>query len=92
MDKETMLKEIEVKLKVVNKGVLNAEDFSDDHNEEIEEYLDTGEPFDKAGAYGVQGFGARYIKNIDGDYYAVVGLPVHRLYRELYPLLHKNEL
>lgn len=61
-------------------------------DEEIEEYLDTGEPFDKAGAYGVQGFGARYIKNIDGDYYAVVGLPVHRLYRELYPLLHKNEL
>jgi uncharacterized protein YfkK (UPF0435 family) len=38
VDKETMLKEIESKLKVVNKGVLKAEDFSDDHKEEIEEY------------------------------------------------------
>lgn len=55
---------------------------------EIDEYLDTGEPFDKAGAYGVQGFGARYIKSIDGDYYAVVGLPVQQLYRELRKFLH----
>lgn len=56
--------------------------------DEIEEYLDTGEPFDKAGAYGVQGYGARYIKSIDGDYYAVMGLPVQQLYRELRRLPH----
>ncbi len=49
--------------------------------EEISAYLDTGEPFDKAGAYGIQGYGARYIERVEGDYSAVVGLPVHMLYR-----------
>jgi len=50
---------------------------------EIAAYLDTGEPFDKAGAYGIQGYGARYIERVEGDYSAVVGLPVQRLYRAL---------
>lgn len=50
---------------------------------EIERYLDTGEPFDKAGSYGIQGYGALFVKQIDGDYYSVVGLPVSRLAREL---------
>lgn len=50
---------------------------------EIERYLDTGEPFDKAGSYGIQGFGALFVKEIVGDYYAVVGLPVSRLAHEL---------
>lgn len=51
--------------------------------EEIEEYVATGDPLDKAGAYGIQGFCARYISGIEGDYNNVVGLPVGRLYREM---------
>ncbi len=50
---------------------------------EIDEYIATGEPMDKAGAYGIQGFFARHIESIEGDYNNVVGLPVARLYREL---------
>ena len=50
---------------------------------EIREYIATGEPMDKAGAYGIQGFAARYIVAVRGDYSNVVGLPVARLYREL---------
>ncbi len=52
-------------------------------DEEINWYLDTGEPFDKAGAYGIQGFGSLLVKRIEGDYFAVVGLPVARTIREL---------
>jgi len=51
--------------------------------EEILAYIATGEPMDKAGAYGIQGRFAAYIKGIVGDYYNVVGLPVSRLVREL---------
>ena len=51
-------------------------------DEDIEDYLSTGEPFDKAGAYGIQGYFARYVVSIKGDYNNVVGLPVGRLYRE----------
>ena len=50
--------------------------------QDIEDYIATGEPFDKAGAYGIQGTFARYIERIDGDYNNVVGLPVGRLFRE----------
>lgn len=51
--------------------------------EEIQKYLDTKEPYDKAGAYAVQGLFARYIEKLNGDYYNVMGLPVSRLWQEL---------
>ncbi len=50
---------------------------------EILAYIATGEYKDKAGAYGIQGFGGRYIEHIDGDYYAIMGLPLHLVYKEL---------
>ncbi len=50
---------------------------------QIEEYVLTKEPMDKAGAYGIQGKAALFIKKIKGDYSNVVGLPVSRVYREL---------
>lgn len=50
---------------------------------DIDDYISTGEPMDKAGAYGIQGYGSLVVKSISGDYYNVMGLPVGRLYREL---------
>ena len=51
--------------------------------DEIDVYISTGEPMDKAGAYGIQGKGALLIRGIKGDYYNVMGLPVARLLREM---------
>ena len=51
--------------------------------EEIEKYIDSGEPMDKAGAYAIQGRFAAYIQGICGDYANVVGLPLGRLYQEM---------
>lgn len=50
---------------------------------EMNQYVSMKEPYDKAGGYAVQGYFARYVKGINGDYNNVVGLPVGRLYQEL---------
>ncbi len=57
--------------------------FFDLTDREINDYLDTGEPFDKAGAYGIQGKGSLLVEKIDGDYFNVVGLPVSTLNKYL---------
>ncbi len=57
---------------------------------EIADYVATGDPMDKAGAYGIQGFCARYITGIEGDYNNVVGLPAGRVYQELKRLLQTD--
>jgi septum formation protein len=48
---------------------------------DVERYVDTGEPMDKAGAYGIQGYGATIVERVDGDYFAVMGLSLNRLVR-----------
>ena len=50
---------------------------------EIYDYISSGEPMDKAGAYAVQGIGCKFIKEIKGDYYTVMGLPSNKVYRAL---------
>lgn len=50
---------------------------------EIENYIDTGEPFDKAGAYGIQGPGCFLVDRLDGNYFNVIGLPAPKLYEAL---------
>ena len=51
--------------------------------EEIDEYVKTNEPMDKAGSYAIQGDGAKFIRSIEGDFYTIVGLPVGELYHRL---------
>ena len=48
--------------------------------DEMEAYVASGEPMDKAGGYAIQGLASKYIDRIDGDYFNVVGLPIHRVY------------
>lgn len=57
--------------------------FSPLSEDEIVQYVGTGEPMDKAGAYAIQGIASRWVERIDGCYFNVVGLPVPRVYRLL---------
>ena len=58
--------------------------------EEIADYVASGEPFDKAGAYGIQGLASKFVTRIEGCYFNVVGLPVALVYELLKPHLFRN--
>lgn len=57
--------------------------------DEIESYISSDEPYDKAGSYGIQGKAGLLVKSVNGDYYNVVGLPVARLKREITAFIEK---
>ena len=52
-------------------------------DQEIDDYIKTNEPMDKAGAYAIQGLGAKFVKSIEGDFYTIMGLPIAQLYQRL---------
>ncbi|MDY4788426.1 MAG: Maf family protein [Bacilli bacterium] len=56
------------------------------NDQEIDDYINSLEPFDKAGAYAIQGLGSKFIKKINGDYFTIVGLPVNLVYESLIKL------
>lgn len=56
-------------------------------DDEINAYIDSSEPYDKAGAYGIQGLASKFIKGIEGDYFNVVGLPISRIYEKIFTKL-----
>ncbi len=58
--------------------------------EEIQGYINTPEPYDKAGGYAIQGIFSKYISRINGDYYTVVGLPLCRLNQELKKIINQQ--
>jgi septum formation protein len=61
-------------------------------DEEIQWYLDSGEPFDKAGAYGIQGLAGRFVARVEGCYFNVVGLPLPRLVEMLSEFIDTSSL
>ena len=67
-------------------------EFFDLTEDEIEDYISSSEPYDNAGAYGIQGKAGLLVKGINGDYYNVVGFPIARLKREIQEFLFSEEL
>ena len=57
--------------------------FTNITDEEIHRYIDTKEPMDKAGSYGIQKHGAKFVTKVNGDFYTVMGMPIHKLYERL---------
>ena len=68
------------KVEFVSSTLVSFEALTD---EEIDEYILTGEPFDKAGSYGIQGAGGKFVNSINGCYYNVMGLPISAVYKHI---------
>lgn len=64
-------------------------EFYEISDEEINWYIDTAEPFDKAGAYGIQGQGRVFVKKINGDFFSIMGFPIAKFMKELKKLKYK---
>lgn len=62
--------------RILSESVISQVRFGPLSNQLIERYCDTDEPYDKAGSYGIQGMGGSFVEHIDGDYSAIVGLPL----------------
>ena len=76
--------------KNISKNILIREvKFFDLDDETINWYLDTGEPFDKAGAYGIQGYGRVLVEKIDGDFYSIMGFPISNFLENLRKIGYK---
>jgi len=74
----------EMKIELASSFVVTAKvKFTQLSADDIHAYVKTGEPMDKAGSYGIQGIGGQMIECMEGDFFAVMGLPMHRLSREL---------
>ena len=66
--------------------------FREISDSELDEYMDSGEPFDKAGGYGIQGAGGRFVSSVEGDYYNVIGLPLALVSRMLSRFINTSAL
>jgi septum formation protein len=64
--------------------------FSDLSAADIDAYVATNEPMDKAGSYGIQSMGGQFVEKIDGDFYNVMGLPCHRVSRSIAEIIRDN--
>ena len=74
---------------LISEVVISEVKFFDLDDETINWYLDTGEPFDKAGAYGIQGYGRVLVEKIDGDYYSIMGFPISNFLKNLRKIGYK---
>ena len=74
---------------LIREVVISEVKFFDLDDETINWYLDTGEPFDKAGAYGIQGHGRILIEKINGDYYSIMGFPISNFLKNLRKIGYK---
>ena len=75
---------------LIREVVVSEVKFFDLDDEIINWYLDTGEPFDKAGAYGIQGYGRVLVEKIDGDYYSIMGFPISNFLKNLRKIGYKT--
>ena len=74
---------------LIREVVISKVKFFDLDDETINWYLDTGEPFDKAGAYGIQGYGRVLVEKIDGDFYSIMGFPISNFLENLRKIGYK---